>query len=205
MNRQHRIPSVWLIVAGLIVILAMTPWSALAYGAAAADCTELIQNGGFEDGDVGWQQTSAGGYDLINNFNPRTGSLGAYLAGYNKADDRLTQQVALPAGTLTLSAWWSLDTTEAAGAFDQMTVSLLGPDGVSWLADLVTVDNTAPVGAWDEIVIDLSSYAGQTVTLSFTATTDDTNPSDFYLDDISIVACAASPTLWRTYLPITIR
>jgi hypothetical protein len=204
MARLHHIPFASILLVGLTLLAAVAPWGRHVHGAIPVGCAELIQNGGFEDGEVGWQQASAGGYDLISDFNPRTGSLGAYLAGVNNADDRLSQQVNLPAGTITLSAWWSLDTTEAAGAFDQMTVSLLRPDG-SWLADLLSVDDTASASVWDEIVIDLSSYAGQTVTLRFTATTDDTNPSDFYLDDISVVACAASPALWRTYLPITIR
>jgi len=204
MARLRHGPSASFFLAGITLLGAMASWSSQAYGATPAGCTELIQNGSFEDGDAGWQQASSGEYELISDFNPRTGSLGAYLAGVNKADDRLGQQVALPTGTITLSAWWHLDTTEAAGAFDRMTVSLLQPDG-TWLADLLAVDNTAPASVWDEIVIDLSSYAGQTVTLRFTATTDGTNPSDFYLDDISVVACAASPALWRTYLPIIIR
>jgi hypothetical protein len=155
-------------------------------------CSELLQDGGFEAGGLGWLQYSAQGYELISDFNPRTGALGAYLAGVNNADDRVSQQVTLPSGTITLRAWWYLATAETAGAFDHMTVALLRSDG-TWLADLTTVDNTAPVGVWDEIVIDLSSYAGRTVVLRFTGCTDDSNISDFYLDDVSVIACVADP------------
>ncbi len=194
MARQHRFPFTGLLLAGLALLVAAAPGGSPAHGAAVipAGCAELIVNGSFEDGEAGWQQTSAGGYDLISDFNPRTGSLGAYLGGSNDADDRLSQPVVLPAGVSTLHAWWSMATAETGGAFDRMTVSLLRPDG-SLLVDLLTVDNTAAADVWDEIVADLSPYAGQTVALRFTGRTDDTNITDFYLDDVSIMACTADP------------
>jgi hypothetical protein len=204
MASLQRVPCAGLLLAGLTLLFALVSGSGRAYGATLAGCVELIQNGGFEDGELGWQQTSTGTYNLISDFNPRTGNLGAYLGGVNNADDRLSQQVTLPAGTSSLSAWWYLDTTEAAGVFDQMTVSLLRGDG-SWLVDLLIVDNTAPEGVWDEIVIDLSPYAGQTVVLQFTGRTDGTNISDFYVDDVSILGCAAAPGPWRGYLPLIIQ
>jgi hypothetical protein len=166
----------------------------------------MVQNGGFEDGGAGWQQVSTGGYDLISDANPRTGRLGAYLGGVNNADDRLSQQVSLPIGVITLHPWWYMSTAETAGSFDQMTMTLLLPDG-RWLADLSVVDNLAEIGVWHESVIDLSSYAGQTVILQFTSRTDDANISDFYLDDVSITACVADPqptaTLTATQPPPT--
>jgi len=175
-----------------------------ALSLAPATCTELAQNGGFEAGGLGWQQFSAQGYELVSDFNPRTGSLGIYLAGVNNADDRLSQPIIVPAAalTVTLSAWWFLATAEIAGTFDTMTVSLLGPGGAP-LADLLTVDNSATVGIWDEIVLDLTAYAGQTVVIQFAARTDANNISDFYLDDVSVMACAAivTPTATATSTP----
>jgi hypothetical protein len=163
-----------------------------ASATTSAACIELLQDGGFEAGGQGWLRYSAQGYELISDFNARSGSQGAYLAGVNNADDHLSQQVNLPIGTSILRAWWYLATAETAGAFDQMTVSLLNSEG-SWLTDLVTVDNTAEVGVWDEILVDLSPYAGQTIVLRFAGRTDGTNISDFYLDDISISACDSAP------------
>jgi hypothetical protein len=165
-----------------------------ALGPAPTSCTELLQDGSFEAGGQGWLQQSAQGYELISNFNPHAGRLGAYLAGVNDADDRLSQQIALPQGaTIVLQGWWFLATAESAGAFDTMTVALLRPDGTP-LADLITVDNTAEVGIWDEILLDLTPYAGQTVVLRFAALTDASNISDFYLDDVSVIACAQEIT-----------
>jgi hypothetical protein len=168
-------------------------------GAELAGCTELIVNGGFEAGEVGWTQFSAQGLNLISDYNPRTGTMGAYLAGTDNADDRLSQSLILPASpiSITLRFWWSIATEETDGAFDTLTVSLLRPDG-SLLADLLTADNSAPVNVWQEAVLDLSAYAGQAVTLRFWARTDATLSTDFYLDDVSVLACALGATATPT-------
>lgn len=164
-------------------------------------CTELVQNGGFEAGNTGWQEYSIQSYPLISDFNPRTGRFSAYLGGVNDADDRISQQITLPHGvaSITLRAWWYLATAETAGAFDTLTVWLLRPDNMP-LAQVARVDNSYPVGAWAEIVVNLNAYAGQTVVLQFAGLTDESNISDFYVDDVSINACgaAATPTATRT-------
>lgn len=171
--------------------------------AAVTSCVELLNDGGFEAGGQGWLQYSAQSYELVSNFNPHTGRLGTYLAGVNNANDRISQQVTLPPAvtTLTLDAWWYLATAEAGGIFDTMTVALLNADGVL-LTTLLTVDNTAPVGVWDELVLDLTLYAGQIVVIQFEAYTDANSISDFYLDDVSVVACTeATPTATTTIVP----
>jgi hypothetical protein len=76
---------------------------------------------------------------------------------------------------------------------DTLTASLLRPDG-SLLAELWTIDNTATTGIWDEFVADLTPWAGQQATLQFWARTDHFDLTDFYLDDMGVRACAASPT-----------
>ena len=109
-------------------------------------CLELVQNGGFEQGAAGWQTFSAQGYDLISNFNPHTGSLGAYMGGVNNADDRLSQALTLPAGTtLTLKAWWYLATAETADTFDTLTIALTAADGTP-LSTLATLGNMVNFG-----------------------------------------------------------
>jgi len=164
-------------------------------GAAPAGCTELLVNGDFEAGQTGWTEQSAAGYELISRFNPHTGAWGAYLAGSNAAADQLSQQIVLPAGaaSITLQAWWAVATEETSGAFDTLTISLMKPNGAP-LVDLVEIDNSADPNIWSEAVADLSAYAGQTVILRITAITDASNPTDFYVDDVSVAACAASDT-----------
>jgi hypothetical protein len=166
-----------------------------ADSAYPAGCTELINNGGFEAGSTGWVQYSAGGFNLISDFYPHTGRLGAYLGGANNADDRLSQPVVLPAGaiSITLRLWWAMTTAEAGGVFDTLTISLLHGDGTP-LATLATPDNSAAVNQWDELVFDLTAYAGQSVILSLAAVTDSQYPTDFYVDDVSITACSGAGT-----------
>lgn len=205
---------IWLVLSGLCSF-ALAGAGGLAAGGAwalagpaatlPATCSELVQNGGFESGAVGWQQASAQGHVLIGDFNPRSGALGADLGGANLADDRLSQAIDLPpAVDLTLTGWWFLDTAETAGTFDTLTVSLLRPDGAT-LATLATLDNTATVGVWDELAFDLGPYAGQSVVLQFAARTDQENISEFFLDDISLWACPAdgTPTPTLTVTPVT--
>lgn len=202
MKRQGRASLILLGCALLGFSLAAGLFAPRGTDAAGASCIELLRNGGFEAGGQDWQQFSAQAYELISDFNPRTDRLGAYLAGVNNASDRISQQVALPPAptALTLDAWWYLATAETAGSFDTMTVSLLRADG-AWLATLVTVDNTAPVGLWDELTFDLTPYAGQTVIIQFEAHTDANNISDFYLDDISLIACTTAVTPTATTTP----
>ena len=190
------------VVAGLLLVFTLVCgglFGSRVNSAASTAYTELLVNGGFEEGTAGWTQSSSGGYDLINNFNPRSGTWGAYLGGIDNADDRLSQQVTLPGDitSITLHVWWAIATEETGGGFDTLTISLLKPDG-TLLADLQTIDNSAPVNVWDEAVIDLTTYARQTVTLRFAAQTDASNPTDFYVDDVSVVACFVSPTVTPT-------
>lgn len=193
----------------LLALLGLPLW-ALAPGAVSAEqtasCQELLINGDFEAGPAGWTQSSAGSYDLISQFNPRAGQWGAYLAGANNADDQLSQPLALPADAIsvTLRLWWSLESEEPPVAADTLTLSLLQPNG-ALLAELWSVDNTAALGIWDDAVIDLTAYAGQSVTMHFQALSDDFDLTDFYLDDISVTACAQATTPRYTLLPLIIR
>ncbi|HSN75684.1 MAG TPA: hypothetical protein VL334_11455 [Anaerolineae bacterium] len=188
----------------VLPLWAPAPTRASAY--QAATCQELLINGNFEAGSAGWTQSSAGGYDLISQFNPRTGRWGAYLAGANNADDRLSQPVLLPqdAVTITLRLWWSLESEEPPVPADTLTLSLLQPNGVL-LVDLWQVDNTVTLGIWDEIVIDLKAYAGQSVVVRFQALSGSFDLTDFYLDDVSVTVCTPVTTINSTWLPLAMR
>lgn len=197
---------VWLLLIGLVAgpeRPAATAAGPAPQADGAAGCGERIVNGGFEEGGVGWQQSSAGGYTLISDFHPHSGQLGAYLAGGNNADDTLSQQVVLPAAavSITLTAWWAIATEEAEIGFDRLTASVRRPDGAA-LAELWTIDSSAAVNVWDQTEMDLTAYRGQTIVMQFRATTDASNPTDFYLDDISLWVCAPG---FVAYLPLIVR
>lgn len=203
-KNRHRITGLLSVLAAAALLIARPTLPAAHTAAAQAPtCRELLVNGGFEEGDTGWSQTSAGGYNLISGFYPRTGNLGAFLGGANQADDWLSQPIALPAGVVsaTLSFWWAIATEEPPDtAFDRLTVSLHRTDD-TLLADLTTIDNNAIENQWDQAEFDLTSYGGQSLTLKFHATTDANNITDFYVDDVSLVVCPAS----KTYLPVLFR
>lgn len=191
---------IWSSLSGLLlgaVLLLTGQVAAEPTHLQPAACVELIQNGGFESGSgIGWQEFSLQEYELISRYNPRAGEWGAFLGGVNDADDRLSQTVALPAGAnLALTGWWSVATDEQPyQRYDTLTISLLRPSDGSTLATLVVLDNTAEENVWEELTFDLAPYAGQSVTISMAARTDDGNISDFYLDDISLLACASEDT-----------
>jgi kumamolisin len=196
-----------LIAIGLLAAMLHRPLAVGASGARLADaavaCGEALTNGGFEAGAVGWTQSSAGGYALISGFYPHAGQWGAFLGGANDADDALSQQIQLPAAavSITLTAWWAIATEEAEMGFDRLTATVRRPDG-TLAAELWTVDSSAAVNVWQPAETDLTAYRGQTLVLQFRATTDASNPTDFYLDDISLWVCAAGVTV---YLPLLTR
>ena len=103
--------------------------------------------------------------------------------------------------TARRTAWWAIATEEPGAGFDRMTISLFQPNG-ALLQDLFTVDSSATVNQWDQVEADLTQYAGQTIVLRFRVTTNASSPTDFYVDDISVVAC---PPAKRIYLPIVLR
>lgn len=196
MKRNHRSAYAlgMLLLCGLALsLVALAP--ALAQANAPAACQELLVNGDFEAGPTGWTQTSADGYNLISQFNPRTGQWGAYLGGANNANDQLSQLLLLPAGAnaITLRLWWSLESEEPPVPADTLMLSLLRPDG-ALLATLWRIDNTAAQGSWNEEVFDLTAYAGQSLVLYFQAVNNSFDLTDFYLDDIGVAASIPSPT-----------
>ncbi len=193
------------ILGTAVLVMALHELSASAatsagHSAGAVTCNERLVNGGFELGSAGWLQSSATGHDLISDFYPRSGSWGAYLAGTNLADDRLSQTVFLPANavSITLTAWWAIATEEPEIGSDRLTASVLSLDG-NLLADLWMADSSATVNVWTPAEADLLSYRGQTVILRLQATTDASNLTDFYVDDVSLVACVP---MQAVYLPL---
>lgn len=170
-----------------------------------ASCTELVNDGGFEAGGQGWTQYSKLGFQLIDPFYPRSGKLGAWLGAENDAYDQITQTLMLPSGSasITLNLWWALFTQEnPGGAFDHLKVLLYAQDGATLLATLLNVNNdSADQWVWNPSSVDLLAYAGQTVQLRIVATTDQNNPTSFFVDDVSILACGAENTPTATASP----
>jgi hypothetical protein len=172
---------------------------------ATSACTEQAINGGFEAGDTGWQTTSAGGYVIISQILPHEGQWGAYLGGYNNANDELAQVVTLPSGaTLAMQFWWQMMTQETTHPWDALDVTIT-PAGGGTAVHLLTITDGSATAAWQQAAVDLTPFAGHTMRLAFRAETDTDRPTDFYLDDISLEACStttptATPTATATLI-----
>jgi len=151
----------------------------------------LIQNGDFEQGPgVGWGESSAQGFDLIvvtfggNVIAPR-GVWAAWLGGGNNEDSTLTQQVTVPAGATVLSYYYAVGSEEGGCNFDLASVRVNGTT-----VEQYGLCASSETGDWVNGTVDLSSYAGQSVALSFMVHTDGSLNSNFFLDDVTFDSVA---------------
>jgi hypothetical protein len=167
---------------------------------------ELLANPGFEAGVTGWTSSVAGGFPIIyfanaagvgGSGNPEIAAQSApnlaWLGGYNRANDVLTQVVAVPANAASamLSFYYAIFTDETSGAEnDVMDVQLMA--GNQPILQIHLSDNDA-VATWTHVAAPLpSNVAGQTLTLQFHAVTNGgTLITSFYVDTVSlqVVAC----------------
>jgi hypothetical protein len=169
----------------------------------AAACTpaQVVQNGGFESGTTPWTASTnvlfTGG-----NQTAHAGTRFARLDGLGRTHtDTLTQSVTLPAGcsTASLSYWLHIDTAETTGsvAYDKLTTKV----GSTTLA---TYSNLDAASGYVKKTIDVSSFAGQTVTLAFTGVEDSSLQTSFVLDDVALdVSGDSAPPGDSTRTPAT--
>ena len=148
--------------------------------------SELINNGGFESGQSPWTESSTGGYQLVDSSLPHTGSYSAYLNGYNSSTDLIYQTVTIPstATSATLTFWTYVSTTETSHAYDYLYAQVRNTSG-SALATLLTV-NDGTASGWVKHSYSLLNYKGQTIQIAFKGTNDVSNPTDFFVDDVSL-------------------
>lgn len=151
--------------------------------------TQLITNGGFESGSTGWTEASSGGYELIDTTRPHSGAKGAYLCGYNNCTDSLYQTITIPSSvtSVSLTFYDYISTTETSHSYDFFKVQVRNTSGTV-LATLQTLSDGSGLNSWYKSTLSLTSYKGQTVRIYFLATNDSSNPTDFFLDDVSVIA-----------------
>ncbi len=155
--------------------------------------SSLIQNGDFESGVTGWQETSSGGYELVSGKNPHAGQYGAYLCGYGSCNDVISQSFSVPAsvGSLNVSYWWYGTTNRTAQSCrDVFSVTLVASNG-KVVQRVQQSCNTAAHSQWQQSTVNvgiaLSAYAGQRITLVFSArTAASQQTSAFFVDDVSV-------------------
>jgi hypothetical protein len=167
--------------AGTDATLALNATEWLATGAVSGGGgTERITNGGFESGSTGW---TLSGSAAITTTRAHTGTHSAALCGANNCADTISQRVTLPAGSSPRLTFDTYIATQETGstAYDKLAVKVNG-------TTVTTLSNISTKNAWFATSADLASFAGQTVTISFAATNGTKLPTEFWLDDVSVLA-----------------
>lgn len=190
-----------------------TPTQTPVPTAEPGSCINQLANGDFEAGATAWAEASALGFALIcdsvgcaANLAPHGGNYVAWLGGANRERAEIIQQVVVPADQpVTLRFWYQSESEDLCG-YDYGYVNVAA-NGVT--QELLRLDlcREQAVLTWQEALLDLSGYAGQSVTVSFLATTDYWLRSSFFVDDVALLSgesCpAALPATRTTAKPTT--
>jgi nitrogen fixation protein FixH len=166
-----------------------------------------LLNSDFETGSLApWQGAASNGQNLIAR-DPVNNDWSARLTGYNTAQDRLYQGALVPAGasSVQLSLVWYLTSTETSSTnvYDTMTVTLRSPLGVIQDTPL-TVTNLSARNQWTVHTSNLTippGWQGQDMWVYFSARTDNSLPSAFYLDNVWLTFTCGGPQDLPTSTP----
>nr|WP_168720829.1 M1 family aminopeptidase [Streptomyces sp. SAT1]ANO42692.1 peptidase [Streptomyces sp. SAT1] len=185
----HKALGIGVLTVAAVAALVLPGTSAAARpatAAAPAACTpvQAVTNGGFESGTSPWTPSATSVITSRSGQSAHGGSAYAWLDGTGGSrTDTLSQSVTIPSGcsTATLSYWLHVDTAETttSTAYDRLTVKLGG-------STLATYSNLDKNTGYAQKTVDVSSYAGQTVSLSFTGTEDSSLRTSFVLDDVAL-------------------
>lgn len=163
----------------------------------AGTVTELIGNGGFENGAANpapWVLTSTHTpLQIINSSAsepPHSGTFDAWMNGWGTTTtDTVMQQVVLPANATaaTFSFWLHINTAETTTttAFDTLQVQVRNSAGTV-LQTLATFSNLNHATGYQQQTFNLASFIGQTIQVFFVGKEDSSLQTSFVLDDISL-------------------
>lgn len=163
----------------------------VAYVIPLAD--NFMINGDFEggSGSAPWGQDSV--FEMIRSDSPHNGSYGALFPVYHNARVAISQTLYIPADVTMarLTYWRAVATDETTHPHDFFASFLADADGTR----LITFEtlNDGDASPWQETSFDVGTYAGQTVQLWFTATTDAADITNFFVDDVSLDCLDLTP------------
>jgi len=151
-----------------------------------------IGNCDFESGPVVWTEYSSNNYDIIydctdplfcNDIIPHSGNWLAWLGGEIVETSYIQQQISITSSAPFLVYWQWIDSSDFCNLdYDYVEVFINGTRVDKY--DLCTDTNTTE---WVPHNINLTSYAGQSVTLRIQSITDSNGYSNLYIDDISLL------------------
>ncbi len=146
-----------------------------------------IHNGDFESGLTYWSMHSAKGRVVIGNtfaggVTAHSGTWASWLGGENGENAYIQRQLLIPSSTPYLNYWYWIDSVDAC-TFDSGVIRI--NDTFIKTYELCLPENT---NGWAEETLDLNAYAGLTVTLTISASTDSSQISSLFVDDLIFVA-----------------
>ncbi|MCX4751670.1 putative Ig domain-containing protein [Kitasatospora sp. NBC_01287] len=157
-------------------------WTVSSGTGGGCTAAQLLGNPGFETGSASPWTATAGVIDNSSSEPAHSGSWKAWLDGYGSTHtDTLSQSVTIPAGChASLSFYLHIDTADTSStAHDTLKVTA----GSSTVASF---SNTNKNTGYTLYTYDLSSFAGQSVTLKFTGTENSSLQTSFVIDDTAI-------------------
>jgi subtilase family serine protease len=176
-------------------------------GNPPANGQDLLQNGGFENGQNPWAENSAGGYELIadanGGANVHAGNYAAYLCGYRNCQDELAQAFQVPSGfsNISLSFWWEMQSDKSGDCADQFTATIYSTvdngDGTvslgSPLSTAKTICDKDATGNYVHTTVNLTNSLhgqdGKALALVLGMTTNsNSQTSQIFVDDVSMPA-----------------
>jgi Zn-dependent metalloprotease len=158
-------------------------WTINPAGGGGTCSTGQPVNGGFESGATGWSASSSViGQNGAQGQPTHSGTYNAWLDGYGRTHtDTLSQSVAIAAACRTLTFWLHIDSAETttSTAYDRLTVR-------AGSTTLATYSNLNRAAGYQQRSLNVASLAGQTVTITFTATEDSSLQTSFVIDDVAL-------------------
>ena len=157
-------------------------WTISGTGGGGTCSGQKLVNPGFESGATTWA-ASAGVITTDAGQAAHAGSYKAWLDGYGTTHtDTLSQSVTIPAGcAATLSFYIHIDSAETTTttAYDKLTVK-------AGSTTLATYSNLNKASGYVLKSFNVSSLAGQTVSISFSGTEDSSLQTSFVIDDTAL-------------------
>ena len=159
-------------------------WTIGGGGGGCASPGQKLGNPGFESGNGAPWTASSGVVDSSTGEPAHSGSWKAWLDGYGTTHtDTLSQSVTIPAGLRARRSRSASTSTprrpRRTTAYDKLTVK-------AGRTTLATYSNLNKATGYAMQAFNLSSFAGQTVTIKFSGTEDCSLPDIFVIDDTAL-------------------
>ncbi len=158
-------------------------------GGGGGGGSELIVNGGFESGTTPW--VFSGANLRSTGAFPHSGTAYSIVVNANNTTGAEYQTISIPTGAArNLTFWLNVTSSETTTTtqFDRVFIEVRSTSG-ALLATLATFSNLNKGSSGVYVQrgpYSLSAFAGQTVRIQFRATNDQSLPSSFRVDDVSV-------------------